>query len=215
MPYEEAHINPSGPGDARPAALQIITDNDLEGKLAGKIAVLTGSSSGIGVETARALAATGLRLILPVRSNDKAKEALKDFFDPERMEFVDMDHLSLASVRDAARKILAKTDTINLLVNNAGIMNVPQLELSEDGYELQFATNHLSHFLLFQLLKPALLDASTPEFQSRVINLSSNSHCHGGLNEPGNYNFENGNYSFYPAYSQSKTANVCIHGKRD
>lgn len=210
MSYAQAHANPSGPGDARPTALQIIKDNNMENKLIGKVAVVTGASSGIGVETARALAATGLRLILPVRSLDKAKEALKDFFDPERMEFVDIDHSSLQSVREAAKNILAKTDKISILVNNAGIMNVPQLEHSKDGFELQFATNHLSHFLLFQLLKPALLAGSTLEFQSRVVSLTSDSHRHGGLNEPGNYNFENGNYNGYAAYAQSKTANIYL-----
>lgn len=208
MPYQQVHAAPSGPGDARPTALQIIKDNGLEGKLVGKIAVVTGASSGIGVETARALAATGLRLILPVRSLDKAKEALKDFFDPERMEFVDMDHSSLESVRDAARSILARTNKINILINNAGIMNVPQLEHSKDGFELQLATNHLSHFLFFVLLKPALLAGSTSEFHSRVVNLSSDAHRHGGLNESGNYNFENGKYSGYASYAQSKTANI-------
>jgi NAD(P)-dependent dehydrogenase (short-subunit alcohol dehydrogenase family) len=208
MPYEKEHAEPTGPDDARPTALQIIKDNGLEGKLAGKVAVLTGSSSGIGVETARALSETGLRLILPVRSLDKAREALKDFFDPDRMEFVNIDHSSLDSVREAAKAILTKTDKISILINNAGIMNVQELERSKDGYELQFATNHLSHFLLFQLLKPALLAGSTPEFPSRVVNLSSDAHRWGGVNESGNYNFERSEYSPYASYAQSKTANI-------
>lgn len=198
----------SGSGDARPSALQIIKDNELQGKLVGKFAVITGASSGIGVETARALAATGIKLFLPVRNREKAEAALRGFFDPERMELIDMDHSSLESVRAGAEGILAKTDKINILVENAGIMAVPDLQHSKDGYELQFATNHLSHFLLFQLLKPALLAASTTELQSRVVVVSSAGHRGSGLNDPGNYNFERGGYDGWAAYSQSKTANI-------
>lgn len=208
MAYHQAHLNPQGPGDARPTALQIINDQNLEGKLAGKIAVVTGASSGIGVETARALAATGMKLFLPVRDLDKAKAALDDFFDPEQIELVKMDGSSLGSVKAAVEIILAKTDKINIVVANAGIMGVPELQHSEDGYELQFATNHLAHFLLFQLLKPALLAASTQEFESRVVMVSSDAHRAAGLNGPGNYNFEEGAYDGWIAYRQSKTANV-------
>ena len=213
--YTAEHVDPKGPGDARPTALQIVRDNDMEGKLVGKVAVVTGSSSGIGVETVRALAKTGVKLFLPVRSLDKAKAALGDFLSPEQMEFITMDQTSLDSVRNAAEAILSKTDKINILITNAGIMGVPEIQHSKDGYELQFATNHLSHFLLFQLLKPALLAASSPEFQSRVVAVSSDGHRNYALNKTGNYNFENGDYNPWLAYAQSKTANIYMSNEID
>lgn len=83
--YAAAHIKPDGPGDARPTALQIIQDEGVEGKLEGQVIVITGTSSGIGVETVRALAVTGATLYLTARNIDKAKSALDGIFDPSRM----------------------------------------------------------------------------------------------------------------------------------
>ncbi|KAF7591667.1 hypothetical protein BBP40_001244 [Aspergillus hancockii] len=174
--YTEAHANPQDAGDARPTALHIVKDAEKEGKLAGKVAIITGVSSGIGIETARALAATGATLYLTARDLTKAKTDLGDIFQPDRMELVQMDQASPESVRNAAKTILSKTDKVTILVNNAGIMAVPERQLSKNGYELQFSTNHLAHFLLFNLLKPALLAGSTPAFQSRVVNASSDGH---------------------------------------
>ncbi|KAE8155208.1 hypothetical protein BDV25DRAFT_169337 [Aspergillus avenaceus] len=206
--YEAAHANPQGPGDARPTALQIVKDAEMQGKLVGKSVVITGVSSGIGIETVRALAATGATLYLTARNLPKAQAALSDFFNAEQMELIEMDQGSLDSVRSAASSILSKTDQVSILINNAGIMAVPERQLSKDGYELQFATNHLAHFLLFHLLKPALLAASTPEFQSRVVNVASDSHRAHGLNASDNYSFQKGGYHPWAGYSQSKTANV-------
>ncbi|KAK7429790.1 hypothetical protein QQZ08_003635 [Neonectria magnoliae] len=194
-PYTAVHKNPQGPGDSRPTALQIIKDNDMEGKLVGKIAVITGVSSGLGIETVRALALTGLRLLLTARDLAKAKAAL-------------MDPSSLESVRTAAKTILAQTDAVNILANNAGIMAVPELELSNDGYESQFATNHLSHFLLFQLLKPALFKASTADFQSRVVTVSAAAHRISRIGAPDDYVFQKSPYVPWIAYARSKTANI-------
>ncbi|KAI9930420.1 hypothetical protein ASPWEDRAFT_171048 [Aspergillus wentii DTO 134E9] len=206
--YAAAHANPQGPGDSRPTALQIVQDNDMQGKLAGKVAVITGVSSGLGVETTRALAATGASLYLTARDLVKAKDALGDIFDPSLMELVHMDQSSLESVRNAAKTILAKTNRVNILINNAGIMAVPDLQLTNDGYESQFATNHLSHFLLFNLLGPALLAATNPEFQSRVVIVSSSGHRVHGINSSENYQFQKGGYHPWVAYGQSKTANI-------
>ena len=83
--YAPAHIKPEGPGDARPTALQIIKDEGVQGKLQGQVIVITGTSSGIGVETVRALAEMGATLYLTVRNLDKAKSALDDIFDLSRM----------------------------------------------------------------------------------------------------------------------------------
>jgi NAD(P)-dependent dehydrogenase (short-subunit alcohol dehydrogenase family) len=206
--YAAAHLNPAGPNDARPTAAQIVEDEGVAGKLKGKIIVITGVSSGIGIETARALAPTGASFFLLARDLKKAEKALADFFDPSRMELVQLDLESFDSARKAAATILSKTDKINILINNAGIMAVPDLRLTKDGHELQFETNHLSHFLFFELLKPALLAAVTPEFHSRVVNVSSVAHLMGGINDSDNYNYQKGGYTPWGAYAQSKTANV-------
>lgn len=206
--YAEAHLNVQGPGDARPTALQIIKDEAVEDKLRDKVIVITGTSSGIGVETARALAATGSRLFLTARDLTAARTALADFFDPGRMDLVEMDLSSLDSVRAAAKEILAKTDKVNILINNAGVMAVQNLEFTKDGHELQFGVNHLAHFLFFELLKPALLAATTPDFHSRVVSVSSTGHIIGGINDADNYNYQKGGYQPWTAYAQSKTANI-------
>ncbi|PGG99932.1 hypothetical protein AJ79_08369 [Helicocarpus griseus UAMH5409] len=206
--YAAVHANSQGPGDSRPTALQIVKDEGMEGRLEGKVAVVTGVSSGLGIETVRALAATGATLYLTARNLDKAKSALSDIFQKEKMTLVQMDQESLESVRNAAKSILAKTSKVNILINNAGIMGVPELQRTVDGYEAQFVTNHLSHFLLFQLLNPALLGATSPEFQSRVVTVSSSAHRMGGINPSDNYNYEKGGYNPYGAYAQSKTANI-------
>jgi NAD(P)-dependent dehydrogenase (short-subunit alcohol dehydrogenase family) len=207
--YAEAHSNPAGPGDARPTALQVIKDEAVEGKLAGKVIVITGTSSGIGIETARALSLTGARLLLTARDLDKAKSALDGILEQERVELVEMDNTSLSSVRAAAKAILQKSNgQVNILVNNAGIMALPKLEHTKDGFEMQFGVNHLAHFLLFELLKPALLASASPGFSSRVVNVSSSAHHVASINESGNYNFEKAEYNDWVSYGQSKTANI-------
>lgn len=206
--YAAAHADPQGPGDARPTAIQIIHDEEVESKLAGKVIVITGTSAGIGIETARALALTGATLFLTARDLPKARRALGDILNSDKVHLIELDLNSFDSVRAGAAAILSKTDKINILVNNAGIMAIPDLEFTKDGHELQFGTNHLAHFLLFQLLKPALLAASTPAFHSRVVALSSRAHRRNGINDSDNYNFQKGGYNGPLSYDQSKTANV-------
>ncbi|KAI9152233.1 alcohol dehydrogenase [Paramyrothecium foliicola] len=213
--YAAAHANPNGPGDARPTALQIVRDEGAEGKLKDKVVVITGTSSGIGIETARAFSETGARLFLTARDLDKAKSALEAVFDPDRMELIQMNQTSLDSVRTAAKQILNKTNKVNILIENAGVMAVPNLEFTTNGHELQFGVNHLSHFLFFQLLKPALLAAVTPELNSRVVVVASSAHLAHSINEPDNYNFEKSDYDPWTAYSQSKTANVYMANELD
>ncbi|KAF5555863.1 alcohol dehydrogenase [Fusarium mexicanum] len=213
--YAAAHEDTQGPGDARPTALQIIKDEGVEGKLKGKVIVITGTSSGIGIETARALAETGARLFLTARDLDKAKKACQEFFDASRMEFIELDLTSFDSVRAAAKNILDKTDKINILVENAGCMAVPELELTKDGHEMQFGVNYLAHFLFFELLKPALLAAVAPELNSRVVVLASSAHQHGGIMESDNYNFQKGGYEPWLSYGQSKTADIYLANEID
>ncbi|KAK6063940.1 putative short-chain dehydrogenase [Seiridium cupressi] len=207
--YAAAHTNPQGPGDARSTATQIVRDGGLEGKLTGKVIVITGATSGIGFETARALSTTGATLFLTVRDIKKAKAILGELLERGQTLLIEMDNTSLASVRTAAAIILAKSNgQVNELINNAGIMGITDLRLTEDGYEIHFATHHLSHFLLFQLLKTALIASSTSEFPSRVVNVTSSAHrvCH--LPESDNYDFQKGGYTFLRAYAQSKLATV-------
>lgn len=199
----------AGVGNTQRTSLQIVQDQSLEGKLAGKVIVITGASAGIGVETARALSTTGATLILTVRDVSKARTNLADILSSSLLTLVDMDLSSFESIHAAARTILSKSNNqVNILINNAGIMGIPDLTLTRDGYETHFATNHLGHFLLFQLLKPALLSSSSPDFHTRVVNVASSAHRSGTLNESGNYNFEKGGYHFGPAYAQSKLANI-------
>ncbi|KAJ4336375.1 hypothetical protein N0V95_008639 [Ascochyta clinopodiicola] len=207
--YSEAHKNPQGPGDARPTAQQIIEDNSLTGRLSGKVALITGVSSGIGIETARALKSTGMHVFGAVRNLEKARAALKDDLEPGRLELVELDMNSLASVRACAKEFLSKSNQLNVLVTNAGIMMTPEAKTA-DGFELQFGTNHLAHFLLFQLLKPALLAAATPDFGSRVISLSSVGHRGGAFDfsNADDIKFVNKPYDPVAAYAQSKLAAV-------
>ena len=204
--YAAVHQNTKGPGDARPTARDIVNDEGLQGKLTDKVFLITGCSSGIGIETAKALQTTGAKLFLGVRDTTKGQAALSDILKPGHVELLKMDLNSLDSVRTAAEEFKSKSKTLNILINNAGVMATPEGK-TVDGFETQFGTNHLSHFLLFQLLKPTLLSSSTSNFNSRVVCVSSSGHRHGGV-QFDNYNFERGDYSPWAAYGQSKTANI-------
>lgn len=204
--YAEAHKSPQGPGDARPTALEIVKDEGLEGKLADKVFLITGCSSGIGIDTARALSVTGAKLFLGVRNIAKGESALADILEPGRVELLKIDLNSFESVREAAQIFLQKSKTLNVLINNAGVMATPKGKTA-DGFETQFGTNHLAHFLLFQLLKTTLLASSTSNFNSRVVTLSSSGHRTSGILTD-DYSFEHTEYSPWVAYGQSKTANI-------
>lgn len=203
--YVAVHESPNGPGDSRPTAIQIIQDEGLEGKLTGKIAFITGCSAGIGIETARALYRTGATLYLTARNLAKAKTALIDILDSDRVHLLELDLESLDSVRSCASEFLSKSKTLNILICNAGVM-IPPEGRTKDGFETQFGTNHLAHFLLFHLLQPALLAGAAAGNASRVVIVSSVAHRFGGVNFD-NVNFE-GNYDANLAYAQSKTSNV-------
>ncbi|KAI0514781.1 hypothetical protein F5B22DRAFT_215737 [Xylaria bambusicola] len=204
--YREAHKNPKGPGDARPTALQIIKDEEREGSLSDKVVFITGCSSGLGVETARALKATGATLFLTARNLEKARTALGGILDGGRVHLLKLDLESLASVRTCAEEFLSRSQTLNILIANAGVRLVPEGR-TKDGFEVHLATNHLSHFLLFELLKPTLLHSSSPEFHSRVVSVSSTAHRTAPLNFD-DLNFEKRKYNGVAAYGQSKLANV-------
>lgn len=207
-PYAHLHADEKGPGDQRPTASQIIADNHLQGALSDKVALVTGASAGIGVPTALALVETGMRVFVAVRNFDKTRASgLGPYIADGKVELLHLDNNSLASVRRCADEFKQRSGgKLNLLINNAGIMMVPTLTKTEDGFESQFGVNYLSHFLLFQLLKPLLLSSATPEFPSRVVNVSSMAHRWGEVHLD-NLNLEGeGVYSGVLAYGQSKTA---------
>ena len=153
----------------------------------------------------RALAAAGATVVLAARNGDKATAALREIQERvprARLASLPLDLASLASVRRCAVELLAAHDRIHLLVNNPGVMATP-FGRTEDGFELQLATNHLGHFLLTCLLAPALRAAAP----ARVVNLSSGGHMISDIDweDP---NFERRTYEPWIAYGQSKTANV-------
>lgn len=211
--YSAAYASPKGPGDARPTALQVVEDEGLVGKLTDKVALVTGANSGIGLETARALHATGVTLFITARDAAKAQKAMDEILNgPVKsgapIHAIEMRLDSLESVRGAAKAFLAQSNKLNLLILNAGIMATPD-EKTEDGFELQFGTNHIGHFLLFQLLKPALLASTSPSFQSRVVSLSSIAHNDAPIRFH-DLNFEKEPHDPWLAYGQSKTANIYL-----
>ncbi|TGJ85028.1 hypothetical protein E0Z10_g3714 [Xylaria hypoxylon] len=206
--YADAHAKRAGPGDARPTALQIIQDEGLEGALKDKVILITGCSSGIGIHTARALATTGATLFLGVRDLKKGQETLKDILEPGRVELLEIDVSKLDSVRAGAAAFLKKSPKLNILISNAAVMHIPTREESVDGFEMQLATNYLGHFLLFWLLKDTLLESSTPEFNSRLVNVSSSAH-HASEIIFDDFNIEKeGGYNPYTSYGHSKLAQI-------
>lgn len=123
------------------------------------------------------------------------------------MILVEMEMDSLASIKKGAEEILSQTKTINIVINNAGVMATPEGK-TKDGFETQFGTNHVGHFYLFQLLKDILLASATPDFPSRVVSVSSFGHRAGEVRFD-DYNFEQeGSYHPWTSYGQAKTANI-------
>ncbi|HEY1629940.1 MAG TPA: SDR family NAD(P)-dependent oxidoreductase [Rhizomicrobium sp.] len=179
---------------------QSTTDEVLEGvDLTGRRILVTGVSAGLGVETARALAAHGATVVGAARDLGKARKAL-EAAGVRDIELVELDLASLASVRRAADALVAAGKPFDAVIANAGIMACPKGRTA-DGFETQFGTNHLGHFVLVNrivsLMKPG----------SRLVNLSSAGHRFSDvdLDDP---NFEHTPYTEFGAYGRSKTANI-------
>lgn len=173
--------------------------------LHAKTALVTGANSGIGLETALELAAHGATVLLACRNPHKAQEALahiQALAPGATLEVVPLDLASLASVRRAAETVAAGHQRLDLVVNNAGIMGTPA-RTSQDGYELQFATNHLGHFALTGLLLPGLLAAPG----ARVVTVTSLLHRIGHLSETDDPAHPR-HYRRWSAYGTSKLANL-------
>jgi NAD(P)-dependent dehydrogenase (short-subunit alcohol dehydrogenase family) len=163
--------------------------------MSGKTAIVTGASSGLGSETAKALAAAGARVVLAVR--DPARGVAAAATMKGTTEVRPLDLASLESVRAFARDW---TGPVDLLINNAGVM-IPPLSRTADGFELQFGTNHLGHFALTNLLLPGIAAAG------RVVTVSSGAH-HMGRIDFDDPNWERRRYHPWRAYGQSKLANL-------
>ncbi|NIB41512.1 SDR family NAD(P)-dependent oxidoreductase [Pseudomaricurvus alkylphenolicus] len=167
--------------------------------LSGKVAVVTGGYSGIGLETTRALVEAGARVYVPARSMASARDNLADL---QGVILESMDLADLASVRGFAEKVLSRESRLDLLINNAGVMTCPEARVG-NGWESQFAINHLGHFVLTTTLLPILLAAQ----KSRVIVLSSSAHHMSDIRWH-DIHFDHDDYEKWSAYGQSKTANA-------
>jgi NAD(P)-dependent dehydrogenase (short-subunit alcohol dehydrogenase family) len=176
----------------------------LGADMQGKVCVVTGATSGIGLVTARELARQGARVALVGRSPARCEAALRHIRQQtgsRQVEPILADLSSQQQVRDLARHVLERFDRIDVLVNNAGGLWL-QRELTADGLEMTFAVNHLAYFLLTQLLQPRL-EAGAP---ARVVNVSSEAHRKAGL-DFANLMGERG-YNGWRAYCRSKLANL-------
>ncbi len=169
-----------------------------------KIAVVTGANSGLGFETAKALATQGARVILLSRGADKGQEALDKIFaatQNDQLELLTVDLASQASIRETGKLILDKYPVIDTLVNNAGTW-ISQHSLTEDGVETMFAVNHLAYVLMSHVLYPAIRKAE----DGRIVCVASDSHFQFKINYA-DLNLTN-KYHGLRAYAQSKGANV-------
>jgi NAD(P)-dependent dehydrogenase (short-subunit alcohol dehydrogenase family) len=175
------------------------------GDLTGRVALVTGANSGIGYQTAAALADHGAHVILACRNDDKARQArdkLESELDRCSLELLHLDLADLVSVRRAADAVLAEHARLDIVVNNAGVMGSPY-RLTADGFELQMATNHLGHFALTGLL----LDRIVTTEHARVVTVSSHMHRMGRLrldDVGGGATFRN----TWVSYATSKLANL-------
>jgi protochlorophyllide reductase len=179
------------------------TQNDIP-DLTGKVVVITGANSGLGLESTKAIAAKGATVVMACRNlskADKAKTEVLALHPGAKLDVMQLDNASLDSVRAFAAAFRAKYDRLDILLNNAGVMAIPRQETA-DGFEMQLGVNHLAHFALTGLL----LDLLTSTPGARVHNVSSSANYNGSIN------FDDlmgaGEYGRWSAYGQSKLANV-------
>lgn len=171
----------------------------------GRTALVTGANGGLGLEIARALAGRGAHVVMASRNQEKARDAQKDIsnsFPNATTEIRELDLASLESVEQLAKGLLEDFNQVDLLINNAGVMGIPERK-TEDGFEMQFGVNHLGHFALTAHLLPLLV--RTPG--SRVVGVTSTGRHFGPPVDLENPHLE-GAYEPWKAYGQSKLANV-------
>src|ERR1700738_2611855 len=192
--------------EATPFGATSTTDDVLSGvNLKGKRILVTGVSAGLGVETARSLAAHGAHVVGAARDLNKAKTATEQVRNDAAanggsLELVELDLANLKSVRACSDRLLAKAEPFDVVIANAGVMATP-FGHTADGFETQFGTNHLGHFVLVNRI------ASLIRAGGRLIHLSSSGHRYSNvdLEDP---NFERTPYEPFVAYGRSKTANI-------
>lgn len=179
--------------------------------LTGKTAIITGANSGLGLETAKIFARQGAKVILAVRDIEKGKTAQQEIAEESSqaaVEVMKLDLSDLDSVRAFAEDVISRFDSLDLLINNAGVMTPPYSK-TKDGFELQFGSNHLGHFALTGLLLPLLLHTEN----SRVVTLSSLAHRNAS------FDFDNldgsKGYKGMKFYGQSKLANLMFATELD
>ncbi|WP_406733269.1 SDR family NAD(P)-dependent oxidoreductase [Streptomyces sp. NBC_01794] len=181
------------------------TEEVLHGiDLPGKFAIVTGGYSGIGLETTRALAGAGAHVVVPARRRAAAQEAVAGI---DSVEVDELDLSDLESVRGFAERFIASGRSIDLLINNAGVMACPETRVGP-GWEAQFATNHLGHYALVNRLWPTIARGG-----ARVVTVSSNGHQFSGIHWD-DVQFEHG-YDKWQAYGQAKTANALFSVQLD
>ena len=171
----------------------------------GRTIVVTGANSGLGLENSRALAAKGARVIMAARNPDKARaaeESIRSSQPDADLEVRQLDLASLDSIAEFAESVKGQIERIDILINNAGVMAVPEGKTA-DGFEMQFGTNHLGHYALTARLLPLL--AGTPG--SRVVTVTSTARHFGRPVDQSNPHLA-GNYNPWRAYGQSKLANL-------
>ncbi len=170
----------------------------------GRVVIVTGGNSGIGYEAALALAGKNAQVILTARSLDKGEAAarsIREKYPRAEVAVMELDLADLKSVRNFAQAFLAKYKRLDILINNAGVMALPQRK-TVDGFEMQFGTNHLGHFALTGLLLPIL--KTTPN--ARIVTVSSGAHVRGDIHFD-DLQWEK-KYAPWGAYAQSKLANL-------
>lgn len=181
-------------------------------RLDGKTAIITGCNTGIGKATALDFCKRGCRVLMACRIVQKAEEAkndiLKEIGKGERIGILivkELDLSSLKSVRKCAKEILAEEERVDLLINNAGVFGIPQ-GVTQDGYEITFATNHLGHFLFTLLLLPRIINSAP----ARIVNVTSAAHGYYLWRDTDfeDVNFEKHKHSMFRAYGRSKLANI-------
>ncbi len=187
--------------DASSTTDEVLADVDLD----GRVAAVTGASGGLGLETARALAARGAHVVLAARSVDKLDAAvgtIRAEFPDASLSTVVLDLADVASCRRAANDVLVSVDQLDLLINNAGVMCTP-FGRTADGFETQIGTNHLGHMAW----TIPLMDLLTQHGGGRIVNLSSAGHRFGDV-DLDDLDFERRPYDPWTGYGASKTANV-------
>ena len=179
--------------DAKSEPSEILEDVDLS----GKVAMVTGGYSGIGLETSRALKEAGARVIVPARRTEIAKSELNGLIGDE--DIFELDLANPASVYKFVGSFVESNIPLDILINNAAVMACPQMPTKE-GWDLQFAVNHIGHFILTKGLLPSMIKSS----EARLVTLSSTGHKLSGIQWE-DVHFEN-TYDKWKAYGQSKTA---------